>query len=143
MQLSNLQAIVQRPRKRVGRGHGSGKVKTSGRGQKGLNARDNMRPGFEGGQLSLIKRLPLIRGKGRNASQKVKAFPVLASSLNDMPAGSIVSLATLLKYHMIDESVTRVKVLGGEGLKQKLDVQVPCSLSARKAIEKAGGSVKA
>jgi large subunit ribosomal protein L15 len=142
--LSNLQAIVKRPKKRVGRGHGTGKVKTAGRGQKGQNARGKANIiGFEGGQLSLIKRLPFLRGKGRNASQKTKAFGLSVSQLNELPAGTTVTLATLVKYHMIHTGVTRVKLLGGEGLKQKLKVAVPCSQSAREAIEKAGGSVEA
>ncbi len=143
MILSNLQAIVQRPKKRLGRGHGSGKVKTAGRGTKGQKARGTVRQGFEGGQLSLIKRLPLLRGKGRNQSTKGKAFPISVSVLNSLPVSTTVTLATLLKYHMIKKGVTRVKLLGGEGFKQKLKVCVPCSQSARKAIEKAGGSVEA
>jgi large subunit ribosomal protein L15 len=143
MMLSNLSAIVKRSKKRVGRGHGSGKVKTAGRGTKGQGARDSIRQGFEGGQLSLVKRLPLLRGKGRNHSEKVKAFPVSIASLNTLPSGTVVTLATLVKYHMIHKDVSRVKLLGGEGLTQKLIVEVACSQSARQAIEKAGGSVKA
>jgi len=143
MMLSNLSAIVKRSKKRVGRGHGSGKVKTAGRGTKGQGARGTIRPGFEGGQLALIKRLPLLRGKGRNQSKKTKAFPVSAATLNSLPSGTTVTLATLIKYHMIQTGVTRVKLLGGDGLTQKLIVEVACSQSARQAIEKAGGSVKA
>ena len=82
MKLSNLHPIVRRPKKRIGRGHGSGKVKTSGRGTKGQKARDSVPLGFEGGQLSLIKRLPLLRGKGRNASMKVKAFAVALTAFS-------------------------------------------------------------
>ncbi len=144
MILSNLTAIVKRSKKRVGRGHGSGKVKTGGRGSKGQNARGKVNVmGFEGGQLSLIKRLPFLRGKGRNQSEKAKAFPIAVASLNTLPSGTVVTLATLIKYHMIDKSVSRVKLLGGDGLTQKLVVEVACSQSARQAIEKAGGSVKA
>lgn len=143
MMLSNLQAIVQRPKKRIGRGHGSGKVKTGGRGTKGQKARGKIPQGFEGGQLSLIKRLPLLRGKDRNNSTKGKAFPLSIDLLNTLPPSTTVTLATLLKYHMIKKGVTRVKLLGGEGLKQKLTVSLPCSQMARSAIEKAGGTVKA
>ena len=138
-----LKKIVQRSKKRVGRGHGSGKVKTSGRGQKGQNARGHMPLGFEGGQLSLIKRLPLLRGKGRNHSTKGKATPVQLAALSAIPAGTTVTLATLKKYHMIDEGVSRVKVVGAGSIKVKLTVSVSCSQSARTAIEKAGGSVEA
>jgi large subunit ribosomal protein L15 len=143
MMLSKLSSIVKRPKKRVGRGHGSGKVKTAGRGTKGQNARDSIRKGFEGGQLALIKRLPLLRGKGRNQSAKAKAVAISVSTLNTLPSGTTVTLATLLKYHMIVRGVTRVKLLGDKGLTQKLIVKVPVSESARKAIEKAGGSVEA
>jgi large subunit ribosomal protein L15 len=140
----NLKSLVRRPKKRIGRGHGSGKVKTAGRGQKGQNARGKVNTiGFEGGQLSLIKRLPLLRGKMRNESAQPKACPVQLAALNSIPAGTTVSLATLLKYHMIEGGVTRVKILGDKGLTQKLTVAVPCSQSARKAIEKAGGTVEA
>ncbi len=75
MKLSALSSITKRTKKRIGRGHGSGKVKTSGRGTKGQNARNSRPQGFEGGQLALIKRLPLLRGKDRNGSRKTKALP--------------------------------------------------------------------
>ena len=143
MKVTFLQKLVKRSKKRLGRGHGSGKVKTAGRGQKGQKARGKVNPGFEGGQLSLIKRLPLLRGKGRNQSEQPKAFPVPLKSLSALPAGTTVTLATLKKYHMIDESVTRVKVLGGGAFTVKLTVNVPCSSSAKQAISKAGGSVEA
>ncbi len=141
MDTFRLQKIVRRPNKRLGRGHGSGKVKTSGRGTKGQRARGKIRMGFEGGQLPLIKRLPLLRGKDRNKSLSKKAFPISIDKLNKLPAGTIVTLETLLKYHMIDTAVTKVKVLGGKALTVKLTVSVPVSASARKSIEKAGGSI--
>src|SRR5690242_5051835 len=112
-QSSSYMKIVVRPKKRLGRGHGSGKVKTSGRGTKGQRARGKIRIGFEGGQLALIKRLPLLRGKDRNKGQKAKAYPVSVASLNALPAGTTVTLETLKKYHMIDTGVSRVKVVGG------------------------------
>lgn len=141
MDLSKLPSIIERRKKRVGRGHGSGKVKTSGRGTKGQKARDSIRPGFEGGQVALIKRLPLLRGKGKNKSLRAKVFPVTVTALNSLPAGTKVTLETLVKYSMIDASVSRVKILGNGTVSHKLDVQVPCSAGARKAIEKAGGTV--
>lgn len=133
--------LVARSKKRLGRGHGSGKVKTSGRGTKGQRARGKIRLGFEGGQLPLIKRLPLLRGKDRNKSLSKKAFPISVDKLNKLPEGSTVTLESLAKYHMIDTAARRVKILGGKALTIKLTVSVPCSASARKAIEKAGGSV--
>ncbi len=143
MNFSNLPKIVERPKKRVGRGHGSGKVKTSGRGTKGQKARGTIRPGFEGGQLALIKRLPYLRGKGRNASQKPKAYPVATSALNSLPGGSTVTLELLKKHGIIHAKVTRVKILGSADLTHALKVTVPCSLSAKKSIEKAGGTAQA
>jgi large subunit ribosomal protein L15 len=136
-----LQKLVQRPKKRLGRGHGSGKVKTSGRGTKGQKSRDGIHIGFEGGQLPLIKRLPLLRGKGRNGSQSDKAYPLSVEKLNTLLTGTSVTLETLKKYHMIDTTVSRVKILGSGKVIVKLTVTVPCSKSAVGAIEKAGGEV--
>src|SRR5437879_2566865 len=136
-----LQKLVTRPKKRLGRGHGSGKVKTSGRGTKGQKARGTVRLGFEGGQLALIKRLPLLRGKDRNKGQKAKAYPLSVTKLNGLAAGTIVTLETLKKYHMIDTGVSRVKIVGGGEVTQKLTVSLSISASAQKAIEKAGGVV--
>jgi large subunit ribosomal protein L15 len=133
--------IVRRPKKRLGRGHGSGKVKTSGRGTKGQKARGTVRIGFEGGQLALIKRLPLLRGKDRNKGQKAKAYPLSVKVLNTLTDGATVTLETLKKYHMIDSGVSRVKIVGSSEVVGKFTVSVPTSASARKAIEKAGGVV--
>jgi len=141
MNLTNLPSIVDRSKKRVGRGHGSGKVKTAGRGTKGQKARGSVRAGFEGGQLSLIKRLPYLRGKLRNHSSKEKAFVVSIGKLNALPEKTTVTLEVLRKYHMIDEGVTKVKIVGDGSLNHQLDVALPCSASAKTAIEKAGGKV--
>lgn len=141
MEKFHLQKLVYRPKKRLGRGHGSGKVKTSGRGTKGQRARGKIRLGFEGGQLPLIKRLPLLRGKDRNKSLSEKTQPISVDKLNKIPEGTTVTLETLAKYHMIDAAASKVKILGGKKLTVKLSVAVPVSESARIAIEKAGGSV--
>jgi large subunit ribosomal protein L15 len=143
MKMSNLSAIVRRPKKRLGRGHGSGKVKTSGRGTKGQKARDDMPQGFEGGQVSILRRLPLLRGKGRNKPTSVKPFPIEVGTLETLPEGTKVTLSTLEKYHMIKPGISAVKILGGGKLSKKLTVAVICSQSARQAIEKAGGTVEA
>lgn len=141
MNLSQLPSLVRRPKKRIGRGHGSGKVKTSGRGTKGQKARGKVRTGFEGGQSSLVKRLPYLRGKGRNHSSKPKAFPVALSKLNVFPKGTIVSLETLKKYRIIEKNMGTVKVLCNGSLNVPLTVNIPCSVSARDAIIAAGGTV--
>jgi large subunit ribosomal protein L15 len=137
----NTMPIIERRKKRLGRGHGSGKVKTSGRGTKGQKSRDGIHIGFEGGQLPLIKRLPLLRGKGRNGSQSGKAYPLAVEKLNILPAGITVTLETLKKYHMIDHATDRVKLLGSGKVTVKLTIAVPCSKVAAAAIEKAGGSI--
>lgn len=142
MNLSELPKIVRRSGKRIGRGHGSGRVKTSGRGTKGQKARGKVRIGFEGGQSPLVKRLPYLRGKGRNHSSLEKSFPISTFSLNTLPKGTIVSLESLKKYHMIGDKVVRVKLLGGGKVSVALTVKVPCSASAKVAILKAGGSVE-
>lgn len=143
MELSKLPQMVAKSKRRIGRGHGSGRVKTSGRGTKGQNARGTRPRAFEGGQLELVKRLPLLRGKGKNVIRTAKAFPVPVTSLNAAPAKTIITLETLKKYHMIDEQVSRVKILGGGKVEHALTIRVPCSQSARQAIEKAGGVVEA
>ncbi len=78
MNLTTLPKITKRRLKRVGRGHGSGKVKTSGRGTKGQKARENVKLAFAGSSLqaSWLKRLPLNRGKGKNRSHTNRPTPV-------------------------------------------------------------------
>jgi len=127
MTMHQLSSIVRHSKKRLGRGHGSGKVKTSGRGTKGQKARDSVKPGFEGGQLALVKRLPLLRGKGRNTSMKGKAFPIDITKLHVIPVGTKVTLETLVKYHIIKRGVTKVKILGKGKLKHTLEILVPRS----------------
>ena len=90
MNLSELTQIVDKSKKRVGRGQGSGKAKTAGRGTKGEKARGKTRAGFEGGQLPLIKRLPFRRGLG-NTSHKPKPLVVNAQRLSVLPADSKIT----------------------------------------------------
>ncbi len=142
MDTTNLPSTVKKPQKRIGRGHGSGRVKTSGRGTKGQNARGKMPRDFEGGQLALVKRLPLLRGKQKNHVVNVKAVPISVGLLEKIPAKTKVTLETLVKYHIIEKQVSRVKILGGGSVSHAVTVTVPCSQSARKVIEKAGGTVE-
>ena len=136
-----LMKIVDRSKKRVGRGHGSGKVKTSGRGTKGQNARGKTHPGFEGGQLALIKRLPYLRGKGRNQSRTAKAFVIPIGALEALPSDTKVTLEVLRKYHMIDAGITKVKFVGGGTLTHALTIALPVTGSAKLAVEKSGGKI--
>lgn len=136
MNIHQLPKIVKRPKKRLGRGHGSGKVKTSGRGTKGQKARDSIKPGFEGGQLSLLKRLPFLRGKGRNKSLNAKAHVIDIMKLNVIPVGTKVNLEMLVKYHIIQSGITKVKIVGKGKLDHPLTIEVPISQSVRTRIEK-------
>ncbi|MBI5619430.1 50S ribosomal protein L15 [Candidatus Gottesmanbacteria bacterium] len=140
MNLSQLPKIVVISKKRLGRGHGSGKVKTSGRGTKGQKARGGMPLGFEGGQLSITKRLPFLRGKGVNTAQP-KAVAIPVSKLANLPTGTNVTIAVLKKYGIILQRNPHVKLVGTGNIKFSLTVALPCTGSAKKAIEKAGGTV--
>lgn len=145
MNLTNLQKIKSKSKKRVGLGHGSGRGKTSGRGTKGLKARGNVPLDFEGGSLPLIKRLPFLRGKGRNKAIKSKPFVINVSALNLLPKNATVDLETLAKHGLVNlEYVkqTGVKILGDGELGVALTVKVPTSKGAAEKIKKAGGSVE-
>lgn len=136
-----IQKLVQKSKKRIGRGHGSGRVKTSGRGQKGQNARGKVHFGFEGGQLALSRRLPFLRGKRKNESIQVKPTPIEASRLNVFAKNAKVTIATLMEKGFVRKGAA-AKILGSKkSLDVALQVMVPVSESARKMIEQAGGTV--
>jgi large subunit ribosomal protein L15 len=142
--LSNLPKIVKRPSKRLGRGHGSGKVKTSGRGTKGQKARESVGLKFAGSSLqaSWLKRLPLNRGKGKNRSHnKNRPFIINLKYLNSLKPQTEVTLKSLIENKIIDKNIEKVKILGDGELKIALVVKLPCSAGAIKKIEKAGGTV--
>ncbi len=144
MNLTTLPKIVTRPKKRLGRGHGSGKVKTSGRGTKGQKARESIKLTFAGSSLqaSWLKRLPLMRGKGKNKSHRKEIVAVNLKYLNSLKSQTEVTLETLKKARIIAQNVTGVKILGDGDLKVALTFKIPCSKSAIKKIEKAGGKVE-
>ncbi len=134
----------RRPRKRVGRGNSSGHGTFSGRGYKGQKARagnGKNRPGFEGGQLPLIKRLP--RKRGFTNIFKVSYTPVKTSSLNIFEAGSEVTLEKLVEMKVIKSLRGPVKILAGGELDRALTVKVNrFSASAKAQIEAAGGKAE-
>lgn len=144
MQIQSLPKVKSKIQKRVGRGAGSGKGKTAGRGQKGQKARGTVKVLYEGGQLSLIKRLPFLRGKGRNKPHSNKPFPINLKYLNLLPENTVVDMNSLLKYKLIrkDFSYNKVKILGDGELSKVLTVNLPCSKGAQKKILKAGGKVE-
>jgi large subunit ribosomal protein L15 len=120
MDLSLLTAIKTLKKKRLGRGYGSGKAKTAGRGTKGQKARGKVRAGFEGGQLPLIKRLPFRRGFG-NRSMTNKPYAINAARLSKFATGSTVTVASLVEHKLLPASwrgsVKIVGLTGKEGLK--------------------------
>lgn len=139
--MKELSKVVERSKKRIGRGHGSGKVKTGGRGQKGQKARGGVRYGFEGGQKMLHHRLPFLRGMGRNHSQKTDITEVQVSSLTAFSKGEDVTVETLKKKGIIISTVSKVKIIGNQDLSVALSVKVPVTKGAKSVIEKAGGTV--
>lgn len=144
LSLSNLPKIVQPSAKRVGRGHGSGKGKTAGRGTKGQKAREKIKLTFAGSSLqaSWLKRLPLVRGKGKNKSHNPRRpVAVNLKYLNILKPQTEVTLATLKKAKIIKEDIDKVKILGDGDLHVPLIVKLPCSQGAVKKIKKAGGEV--
>ena len=145
MKLNNLTKITAKSKRRLGQGHGSGRVKTSGRGTKGQNARSDRPLSFEGGALPLIKRLPFRRGKGKNKVFKKKPIIVNIKILNLLKPGSVVDLKALISHHIVDEKEAKiygVKILGDGELKNPLTIKLPVSKNAIKKIEKAGGKVE-
>lgn len=144
MGLNNLPKLKKRSKKRLGQGHGSGKVKTGGRGTKGQKSRGKIPAYFEGGALPLIKRLPFRRGKGRNKSFNTGPLIVNIKYLNQFSVKE-VTLESLIKHKIIKESDAKefgVKILGDGEIKQALIIRVPISISAAKKIEKAGGHIE-
>lgn len=112
MNLHELTPIVETPKKRVGRGQGSGKAKTAGRGTKGQKARGKVRAGFEGGQLPLIKRLPFRRGLG-NTSHVNKPLAVNARRLSIIPEGATITPDVLKEHGLVPMNYNgQVKVIG-------------------------------
>lgn len=144
MKLGALHTIITKPKRRLGQGHGSGRVKTSGRGTKGQKARGKISLSFEGGALPLIKRLPFHRGKGKNKVFKPTPVIINVKVLGLLPKNSIVDIAALVKHNIVtaaDAKAYGVKILGDGALDIPLQIKVPVSKSAVKKIEKAGGSV--
>ena len=146
MRIDTLQPQVgsRKSAKRLGRGTGSGLGKTSGKGHKGQWARSGggVRPGFEGGQMPLTRRLPK-RGFN-NRFKKVYAL-VNVEILNNFEAGSVVDFETLYYAGLIKEVKNPVglKVLGTGELKVALTVKAnKFSVQAKEAIEKAGGTAE-
>ena len=129
-------------RNRVGRGIGSGNGKTAGRGHKGQNARSGggVRPGFEGGQTPLFRRLPK---RGFTNINRKEFTIVNLSTLNRFEDGTEVTPELLLETGVISKLNDGVKILASGAVEKKLTVKAhKFSSSAKEAIEAAGGSVE-
>ncbi len=144
MDLSSLQpaAGARRPRKRVGRGPGSGLGKTAGRGHKGRKSRagGNSPRGYEGGQMPILRRLPK-RGFKNPFREQVEVVNLAALARFD--AGSVVDLEALQRAGLAGRRGGRVKILGNGKLDRSLTVKAHAfSASARTAIEAQGGTAE-
>jgi large subunit ribosomal protein L15 len=145
MNLTDLQKITAKSKKRVGLGHGSGRGKTSGRGTKGQKARGDVPLDFEGGALPLTKRLPFLRGKGKNKSLHQTPSIVNVGDLHVYKKDEVVTIETLAKYKLLnlrEATKAGVKLLGDGDLTIALTVSVPTSKSAAEKIIKAGGKIE-
>ena len=130
------------PAYRKGRGPGSGNGKTAGKGHKGQNARSGggVRPGFEGGQLPLYRKLPKRGFKNRFA---VNYAIVNVDALNCFEDGAVVDLETLVAAKIVRKPLDGLKVLGNGELTKKLTVKATVfSATAKEKIEAAGGKTE-
>ena len=144
MELSNLRPAEGSKHSdnfRRGRGHGSGNGKTAGKGHKGQKARSGApRPGFEGGQMPLYRRLPKRGFKNRNTKEIVG---INLDALEKFEDGSTVSVQTLIESGVVKNPRDGVKILGNGELTKKLNVQANAfSASAKEKIEALGGKAE-
>jgi large subunit ribosomal protein L15 len=136
--LKRPRGIIKR-KKIVGRGRGSGHGAKSGKGNKGQNARASggVRPGFEGGQMPLIRRIPK---RGFTFTPKPKYEVVSLEVLNRFSTGTEVTPETLKAARLVDKKKIHVKILGDGELKHPLTIKAHAfSKSALEKIKKAGG----
>ena len=144
MDLSSLKAAegsVQSDNFRRGRGHGSGNGKTAGKGHKGQKARSGApRPGFEGGQMPLYRRIPKRGFTCRNSKEIVS---VNVSALERFENDTVVTVETLIETGIVKNPRDGVKILGNGELTKKLTVQANAfSASAKEKIEALGGNAE-
>ncbi len=144
MELSNLKPAAgskHGDRYRKGRGHGSGNGKTAGYGHKGQKARTGApRPGFEGGQMPLYRRLPK---RGFTCINSKDIVGVNVSSLERFEDGTVVTVEKLVESGIVRNPRDGVKILGKGELTKKLTVQVNAfSASAKEKIEALGGKAE-
>ncbi len=132
----------KKSKKRVGRGHGSGSVKTSGRGQKGQTSRSggNIPAFFQGGGLSMYRRMPKLGGF--NNINKVEYTPVNVASLNCFEDGTEVTVDLLKQAGIIRTSENRIKILARGEITKKLKIQAHAwSKEAEHKVTEAGSEL--
>ena len=142
MDLSNLQPAAgskQSDNFRRGRGHGSGNGKTAGKGHKGQKARSGApRPGFEGGQMPVYRRLPKRGFTNRNS---LTIVGINLSALEGFEDGAVVTVDSLIESGIVRNPKDGVKILGNGELTKKLTVKANAfSASAKEKIEALGGT---
>ena len=146
MKLNNLKSKLSKKKKRLGRGIGSSKGKTSGRGHKGQKSRSGVAiKSFEGGQMPLYRRLPK-RGFKSTKSKDIAMINLLKiqETINrkKLLPNTKINLQNLQKSKLINNKYRKLKLLGSGDIKEKFDVEVNfISKSAKEKIEKLGGKV--
>lgn len=136
----------RKPRKRIGRGNGSGTGRTGGRGEKGQKSRSGVAIKTEGGQMPIIKRLPK---RGFNSSKSISYTPISMADIEFLiiekriDSSALINKASLIDIGYIKSEKTPVKLLAGvDKMNFKITVQLDAySKTARELIEKAGGQV--
>lgn len=144
VELQNLHSAKgsKKKPKRIGRGHGSGHGKTSGNGHKGQNARSGggVRPGFEGGQMPLQRRVPK-RGFRNIFAKKVVSINV--SDIEIFEHGSIVGIEDIIGSGLVKKRFDKIKILGSGSITKKLTVRAHLfSKTAMEKIKNAGGKTE-
>ena len=147
MQLNKLYSKAKKSKKRLGRGIGSGKGKTSGRGHKGQKSRSGVAiKSFEGGQMPLYRRLPKRGFKSITNNKNIAIInlsriqEILVNEKNTF--NNKINLENLQKTKFINKKYKRLKLLGSGDLKKKFDIELnSISKSAKEKIEKLGGKV--
>ena len=147
MNILNNITKLKKPKKKIGRGIGSGKGKTSGRGIKGQKSRSGVAiKSFEGGQMPLYRRLPK---RGFNPINKKKVAKINLDQIQSLVdnkkinADSLINLESLKKDKIISKSFIKYKILGNGNLNSKINIEADfSSISAREKIEKLGGELK-
>ena len=147
MNILNNTLKVKIPKKKLGRGIGSGKGKTSGRGVKGQKSRSGVAiKSFEGGQMPLYRRLPK---RGFNSIKKIKVAKINLEQIQTfvdkkkIDIASQINLEVLKKSKIVNKSYLKYKVLGSGNLTSKIDILADfSSASAKEKIEKLGGNLK-